>query len=208
MNLDQSAKIEPLLLESIAVGRDSGDLAPVINATWILGRLYTAQGDLARARGTINEALTLAREISMKSLLPGLLITLGDLALAEGDWPAADDLYRQGLSGSKLRATPGSIARALRHCAALRCASGDYRGAVRILGAASSVHDTAGVVQVAGPTREVDLLAAARRSLGDAEFAVAWAQGLSLTLEDAIADVLSEQPGEISRSGIVADRSP
>jgi predicted ATPase/transcriptional regulator with XRE-family HTH domain len=193
MNLDHTANLELLLLESIAAGRDCGDLAPVISAIWTLSRLYWVQGDVARARRMLNEALTLARDIDMKSLLPGLLVTLGDLALADQDWRTAADWYRQGLGTANLLATPGTMAHALRHCAALRCASGDYRGAVRILGAASSVHDTAGVALVTGPAAEKDLLAAARRTLGENEYAGAWVEGLSLTLEDAIADALGEQ---------------
>jgi tetratricopeptide (TPR) repeat protein len=204
MNLDPTANLEPLLEESIAAGRASGDLSPVISAMWTLGRLYRVQGDLARARGRINEALTLARAIDMKSLVPGLLVTLGDLALADRDWHAAADWYRQGLQAAHLLATPGTMAHGLRHCAALRYARGDYRGAVRIFGAASSIHDTVGVALVAGSATESDLLAATRRALGKDEFAAAWAEGLSLTVEDAIADVLSEQPEKISSGGMLA----
>jgi hypothetical protein len=63
MNVDPPANLEPLLEESIAAGRASGDLSPVISAMWTLDRLYRVHGDMARARGRINEALMYLRSL-------------------------------------------------------------------------------------------------------------------------------------------------
>jgi hypothetical protein len=55
----------------------------------------------------------------MKLALSGLLVTLGDIALADQDLDSADDWYGQGIRASSRLAAPGSIAHALRHHAAL-----------------------------------------------------------------------------------------
>src|SRR5436309_1108406 len=98
---------------ALASTGDSPSAARARAANWTLGRMHSLQGDVARARSMLNEALRLARDIEMKSLLSGLLVTLGDFALAERDWHTAVDWYRQGLRASVLLATPGTMAHAL-----------------------------------------------------------------------------------------------
>ncbi len=43
------------------------------------------------------------------------------------------------------------------------------------------------------PVAEDDIVAAARRTLGEDEFAIAWAEGQSSTLEQTTAEILSER---------------
>jgi uncharacterized protein HemY len=189
-----------LLLESIVVGRESGDLTPVIASMRTLGRLYWQRGDVTRAREALNEALALARRIDMKLAVSGLLVTLGDVALAERDLDTADVWYRQAVSASSRMATPGAMAHALRHYAAIRSARGDHRAVVRILGATASVRDAPELTLVAlfAPAGDEELVAAARQALSEDDFAVAWAEGQSLTPEQAIADILGEQSVKVS----------
>jgi hypothetical protein len=93
----------------------------------------------------------------------------------------------------KLQATPARTAHALRHYAGLQCASGDYRGAVRVLAAASRVQSATGLALIALPSGEEGLLTSARQALPAHEFSLAWAEGLLLTLEGATDEVLSER---------------
>jgi tetratricopeptide (TPR) repeat protein len=185
---------EPLLLESVAVGKESGDLTPVIPSMWALSRLYGMRGDLALARRTVDEAMALARQLDMKYPIQALLVTLGDFALAEKDWAGAADWYRQGLRAASIMAAGGAMANALRHYAGLCGARGDERSVVRIFGATSVVHGTSFArILDASSAGQDDLLAAARRAIGDDEFATAWAEGQATTLEQAIVDILGSQ---------------
>ena len=145
-DMGDSEDLEPLLIESVVAGRESGDLVPVISATRSLGRLYWQRGDTARARGKLDEALALARQIDMKFAMPALLVTLGDLARVEGDLDAAEDWYRQGLRAARRMATAVSMAHALRHYAAILGARRDHRGVVRVLGATASVQKSSGAL--------------------------------------------------------------
>jgi predicted ATPase len=185
---------EPLLLESVALGKESGDLTPVIPSLWALSRLYGMRGDLALARRTVAESMALARQLDMKYPIQALLVTLGDLASAEQDWASAADWYREGLRAASLMAAGGAMAHALRHYATIRGARGAHRGVVRIFGATSTVHGTsfARILDVSS-AGEDDLLAAARCALSENEFALAWAEGQAITLDQAIVEILSEE---------------
>ncbi len=68
---------------------------------------------------------------------------------------------------------------------------GDPRGAVRIFAATSSTHDFPASIMIDTPVVEDDIVAAARRTLGDDEFKLAWAEGQSITLEHAAAEILT-----------------
>jgi predicted ATPase len=186
-----SEAIEPLLLEAIAIGRQSGDITPVLASSRSLARLYLMRGDLARARRVIHEALALAGQ-DVKLPIHGLLVTLGDLATAARDWDGADHWYRRALSVASLVAARGIMAQALRHYAAMCAMRGDARGAVRIFGAVSFVHDFPSSTMIDLPAAEADIVAAARRTLGEEEFAVAWVGGQSTTLEQATAEILGD----------------
>jgi predicted ATPase len=191
----QREGVEPLLAEAIAVGRQSGDITPVLASSISLAQLYSMRGDLASARRTAHEALVLASPLNLKGPISSLL-TLGDLASAGQEWESADDWYRQALSAASRLAARGIMAHALRHYAAMCAARGDHRGAVRIFGTTSLVHDLKSCSMFMPLPAEDDVTAAARQALGEHDFAVAWAEGQSITIEQATADILS---GESTR---------
>jgi tetratricopeptide (TPR) repeat protein len=184
--------VEPVLLESIAVGRASGDITPVLASTGALARLYLMLGDLTRARRTVQETLALSGQTDVKLPIADLLVVLGDVASAERDWESADDWYRRALSVASVLAARGMIAHALRQYAAMCAARGNPHGAARILGATSPVRDFPGSVMMNLEGAQDDIVAATRQTLGEDAFEVAWAEGESITLEHATAEILSE----------------
>jgi hypothetical protein len=187
----QLGTVEALLLEGIAVGRDSGDISPVMESTTRIARHYLMQGDLARARRSVYESLALAREIDAQLPIANLLVILGDAALAEQDWESAVDWYRQAIRSASLVGSRGNLAYALRHYAAICATRGDPRRAVCIFGATSTTHDFPASMMIETPVGEVDILAAARRTLGADEFSAAWTEGQSSTLEQMTAEILN-----------------
>jgi tetratricopeptide (TPR) repeat protein len=195
--------IEQLLAESIALGRCSGDLTPVISSMGALEQLYLKQGNLERARHIANECLALARDLDLPFLSVNVYVMLGDLAVAEKAWESAHDWYRQALRVETGAAGRGVVAHALRHYASLVAALGDPHTAVRIFGAASPVHDFPASTLIQLPVSVDRLLAAARRELGDTEFAAIWAEGESVGVEQAVAEILDrtsaqqrDEPGQ------------
>jgi tetratricopeptide (TPR) repeat protein len=184
--------VEPVLLESIAVGRASGDITPVLASTGALARRYLMLGDLTHARRTVQETLALSGQTDVKLPIADLLVVLGDVASAERDWESADDWYRRALSVASVLAARGMIAHALRQYAAMCAARGNPHGAARILGATSPVRDFPGSVMMNLEGAQDDIVAATRQTLGEDAFEVAWAEGESITLEHATAEILSE----------------
>ena len=190
--------VGPLLEESLAVGRESGDITAVLISWRSLAQLYWLRGDLARARNAAVEGLALARQLNVKGPTASLLATLGDIASAESGWDIATDWYRQALSAANLLAAPGLTALILRRYAAMCAAHGDPRAAVRIFGATSPIHAFPAIDGIDLQAAEDGIVAAARQALGDDEFAAAWAEGRSITLEQATAEILHE---ETNKSG-------
>jgi tetratricopeptide (TPR) repeat protein len=190
--------VEPVLLESIAVGRASGDITPVLASTGALARLYLMLGDLPRARRTVEETLALSGQTDVKLPIAELLVVLGDVASAERDWESADNWYRRALSVASVLAARGMIAHALRQYAAMCAARGNPHGAARILGATSPVRHFPGSVMMNLKVAQDDIVAATRQTLGEDAFEVAWAKGESITLEQATAEILSEDNDKFS----------
>jgi non-specific serine/threonine protein kinase len=178
-------RVEPLLLESVSAGRRSGAMTSMLASTGALARLYIGRGDFTRARRTVDEALALAGQLGMHLPMVSLLITRGDVASAEHDWERADDWYRQALSAASLVGERGTAALGLRHYAAMCAARGDPARAARIVGAISWIGQAPLHIQPI-PLTDDEIIATVRRTLGEGAFAVAWAEGRTMTLEQAV----------------------
>lgn len=128
-----------LLEESIALGRESGDLTPVVYSMTILAHIYASEGNIVLAREILHEAPMIARQIDMRFLMSSPLVLLGDIAARESDWDTAGALYRQTLDRARNVVAQTSMAQAVRHFAALLGARGDHRRALRLLAATGSI---------------------------------------------------------------------
>lgn len=184
-----------MLEESIGLGYESGDLVPVVYSTIILGHVLASEGNIGQAREIVDSALTTARRIDARFLIPHLLVLLGDVATCDTNWEAADDLYGQALQLSVAAASQGRMAHTVLKFAWLRSAQSEHYQAARLLGALSRI----GYRIDRGLSREVGALVvneqgvieATQRALGEREFAAAWAEGESLTLEQVSAELLA-----------------
>jgi non-specific serine/threonine protein kinase len=196
--------IEPLLLESLSAGRQSGAITSMIASTGALAQLHMMRGDLSRARRTVDEAIALASHVGIPMPTVSLLITRGDIATAERDWQSASHWYRQALRTATLAGARGIVAVALRHYAALCVALGEPARAARIFGATASIRKAPLLIHI--PMVDEDVIATARRALGDDEFKIAWAEGQAMALEQVLTEVedvpqsLRERAGVSSRA--------
>jgi non-specific serine/threonine protein kinase len=190
VNSGMTDSVEPLLQESIAVGRDCGDATPIVIAKRILGQLYTARGEYESAKVVLEQGSSLARSLDMWNQV--LDIQLGDLAAAQEDWDRAEDHYRQSLRVTSLLAISGPMALTLRKYAALRARRGDFATVARILG---TVHLTSAPAwNNAFNTSVTDeaLAGVARQALGSARFESAWQEGEATTIQQTVARILKE----------------
>jgi predicted ATPase/transcriptional regulator with XRE-family HTH domain len=183
------------LHESIALGRESGDVVPVVYSMIILGHIYANDGSMVQARTIVDEAFTLARQIDARWMFANLHVLLGDIAAREMDWETAGAQYRQALQHTSAAANQTSMSHAVLQYAALLSARGEHRGAVRLLGALSRIGRgfDRGLSREVGPlvVNEQSVIDAARAALGDGGVAEAWAQGESMTIAQASAEILA-----------------
>jgi predicted ATPase/DNA-binding SARP family transcriptional activator len=164
---------------------------------WVLNNIAWSailREDFARARAALEESLSELR-LSKIAVLP-LAVThanLGLVSLFEHDLEGATDNFRQVLT--LLREVPAnlSVFEALHGLAGVAALGGDPGRAVTIWSYANTLVEDLGFSLALPDKRIVErYLEPARASLGDNLSATAWAEGASMTRDEAIAYALRE----------------
>jgi predicted ATPase len=188
-----------LLEESLALFRQLEDSGSIAMCFFFMGNLAYAQGNLRRAGERYQECLSLFRQLDATWMIANLLLHLGIVALDEGDDERAGAYLAESVTLLRELGERWLAVQALEVYAGLAAARGAGRAdaagvgrwAVRLFGAAEALRETIGTsihsIYQAHYQRGV---AAARVLLDDATFAAAWAEGRTMTLEQAIAEAL------------------
>jgi predicted ATPase/DNA-binding XRE family transcriptional regulator len=196
---------ERLYSEGLAEARNSGDALPVSQLLLNLGRLAAASGEYARAAAMMEESLDWSElrrsghgERGMALLhLANLYRKLGHAAPARARCLESLELART--AGDSLMMSSGLLV-----MGGLEATAGRSARAACLFGAEAAGPRQNDVSRLphpppTDPGRYAEDLAATRGALGDDAFAVAWAQGQAMTLEEAVrtvlTDVATEKPG-------------
>jgi predicted ATPase/DNA-binding CsgD family transcriptional regulator/tRNA A-37 threonylcarbamoyl transferase component Bud32 len=181
-------KVHALLEEGLAFFRELGDKDGFASSCQLRGRLALSQGDAAAARSSLEESARIYRELGHRlntaeslSLLARVEARLGAHARAHAHSEESLALAREVGKGS-------TIAFTMEGLAGVVLAQGDPSWAARLLSAAESLRMANGTPLP--PVERADyerLVATARTLLGQATFATAWAEGRTMTLEQALA---------------------
>jgi predicted ATPase/DNA-binding CsgD family transcriptional regulator len=213
---DDVALARLLFQESLGRWRKVGDVSGVAFALTWLGRIAALEGDDVEAARCFEEALACWRHAPE---VPGLAYVLPDLAvlaLRAGDLATARAHLIRCCALFRQVDNRRGVAKALVGFALLAVAEGRPALALTLAGAAEAQREALGAS--ADPHELVDLeraLPAARRTLGRAAAAGAWAGGRALSLEEAVALALAPggpgpaAPGRTPRragAGGAADR--
>jgi tetratricopeptide (TPR) repeat protein len=178
--------------EALAMCRVAGNRFRSGWALINLGRVAYALGDHARAQTLYEETLALFRELDGSDGVIQTLLELGRVAHAEGDVAGAAAYFKESLAfRPEQRLDQRAHAYGLEGLAGVAVARGHPVRAGRLFGAAAALRDSADFPL--SPVMRADYerdLAAARAQLDEATFAVAWAAGRGLLLEQAIAYAL------------------
>ena len=184
----------------LALYRELGDLPGAAFALGLVGDAALERGDLTAARRHYEETLALFRGSADDA--GGVVfaaVRLGCVAFREGDHAAARRHFRAGLRLLHERGWRRQTAEVLvAALAAVAAGEGAWPRALRLAGAASGLRETAGgrpsgwLVPVQAYLEEA--LATARRELGEPAAAAAWAEGQTMTPEQAVADALDDAP--------------
>ena len=179
---------QALVQESASLCRELGDTVELANALNTLGEVARSLGDDHAAEAYYQEGLTLSRQSNNTGSLPWLFHNLGHLALHQGDDRTAEARFRQSLAlAEELGFHLESIA-CVAGLGAVCGVRGDAARAVCLLGATDAL--MAAEHSRFDPPDQAEYdhnLALARAHLSPAAFDAAWAEGRTMTLEQAVA---------------------
>jgi len=183
---------------SLAATRALGDRGGIAADLKHLADTARAAGDLDGARAGYEESLALYRELDFdREWQAGVLCRLGQLALEQGDLPRARAHLRESLRVAHALAERGApqVAPALEALAGVAADEGRAERALRLAAAAAELR--ARLRLQPWPIEQEALarrLAPARRALSEPARETAWLEGQSLSLDQAIAHALEDEP--------------
>ena len=153
------------------------------------------KGDHRHARSLAERGLALCRETGDKHGTSIALFTLARVAQAERDHERARDLFEEGLSVSAELGNQADIVRCLEGLAAIAGAEGSIVRAARLWGAAGALLEKIEAMYTYVPDRSLHQrqVAAARTRLDEEAFEAAWAEGRTMTPEQAIEYALEQE---------------
>lgn len=194
------AEAQGFLEESVALMRELGDASLTHTPLLHLGWAAYFQGHYERAQSLWDEGVALAEAYGDVFTQGNILTGLGQLALRRGDLTAA----RAHLEGDlRLRLETrdaGGTCEAIEVLACVAAAEGKPERAMRLAGAAAALRTaSARTIPQARVIEREARLEPARRALSVETAAAAWAEGATMSLEQAIAYAL-EPAAEAARA--------
>jgi tetratricopeptide (TPR) repeat protein len=173
-----------LFVEGLALYRELGEAPGCGLALCHLGVTAWQQGDNAQAQRLLDESVALDTRYRAFACT-----MLGHVALAQGEVEHAAALFKEGLTRGSQASGWLVSALSLLGLAAVGMWRGTAAPATRLLGAVEALSETLGAPLIPPSGRgHYELVVARLRAQLDAEaFAAAWAEGRSLSLDQAIA---------------------
>jgi predicted ATPase/DNA-binding CsgD family transcriptional regulator/tRNA A-37 threonylcarbamoyl transferase component Bud32 len=188
------AKVHALLEENLALCREMGHKEGIAQALGLLSLVFLQQGDIIKARSLLDESLVLSKEIGERSIA-WLPILIGKVVSSEGDFAAARAIYEESLAITLEGGDKMNIAEFLEGLAATLALQEEPVWAARLWGTAESMRDAIGMpLPPVDRTEYVRSVTTARASLGERAFAKAWAEGRTMTPEQAFAAYTTQEP--------------
>jgi predicted ATPase len=187
LGLGHPGQARAWLEEALSEARALGETWVLTFALNNLGEVARTLGEYDRARRYYEESEVLLRRSGDKGDLARLVHTLGYIALYEGDIMRAENQFSEALVMFRQLGNRRGIAECLAGLAGLRARQGQAGWGAKMLGAADTLLRATGGAWWPADRLEVERNQEIMRSaLGEDEFAAAWNEGKSMTLEQAI----------------------
>jgi WD40 repeat protein/predicted ATPase/transcriptional regulator with XRE-family HTH domain len=182
-----SAKVREYCEPSLAIFRESEMLWAIGFSLNNLALAEYLDGQLERAFTLARESLALFRTLQADGSIAEVLVTVGQIARAQGDQAAANTALTEALRLARAVGPHLTVAAALEGLAGLATQPSQTLRAVQLLAAASALRAQMGTpVRLADRSAVEHALAAARSSLGDDGLAAAWATAEQQPLEQIL----------------------
>jgi non-specific serine/threonine protein kinase len=173
--------------QSLVLQREAADQWSISAALFCLADAVYVQGDVTRASTLLEEAVTIARDLGNLWGLGRRLARLGQVAQAQNNLEGAMALIQEGLAACRTAGDQWGITMALVGLAGVANKRGEPERAARLLGAVETRRNTIGAtLWLVDQLEYNNNVVAAQAALTAEQFAAAWAQGLAMSLEDAI----------------------
>ncbi len=176
------------LEESITLLQKQGRAYWVAAAKSVLAAIATSQSDHARGEELRRELLEIVKPYGVTILSANALEQLGRDAVRRFDYETAASLLSQGLTQQIALGETNFLTTCISDIGGLALACGDNANAARLKGACTAWRMSNSVVlTVFTQAHEDQDLVALEEHMDPAAFSAAWAEGLALTLAQAIA---------------------
>jgi predicted ATPase/class 3 adenylate cyclase len=190
-----TADARELLTESVALQRQVGDALGLATSLVCLGQVALATRDLDEAAQLVSEAVDSQRAHGDRHGEGMSRVVLGAVAFVSGDLKGA----REHLSlGARLAAESGErpqLPAVLETLGRIAFAEGEPSRAARCLAAAEAGRSALGMrIEPSGVAEHDQAVSEIGAALGEDAFAAAWAEGEAMTLDEAIAFALEDEP--------------
>lgn len=157
----------------------------------LLSRMAFYAGERARALELSRQCVELGRPLSDRSLLGVVLINLADCNEQEGDYDAAERLLLEAVNASLELGAHGNLVAFLESLAGVYARQNRLEFAIRLLAAADAYRtDHVRPLDAEEGKRVAAIIARVRAEAGPIRFGLAWAGGRSLTITQAVNEVL------------------
>ncbi len=180
-----TARARTLLEESLTISRAFGNAWGIPQVLSLLGQLALQQGELRQAEGLLKDSARLASEVGDRLEFAHSCLLQAALAAVQGEYAVARLRYEEGLSTALDIKYTGFIASGLKGLGCVAAAQGLHTWAAVLWGAAEPLRESRSVA----PPRDIyeRMVVMVRNQIGEAAFTAAWAQGRSMTPEQALA---------------------
>jgi predicted ATPase/DNA-binding XRE family transcriptional regulator len=188
-NYGQAAE---LFEASLAIHRELGDVHSVALMLNNLGEVAWRTDQAQAAQRALDEALLLARQLDAHRLLPYVLNNLGTLACRRGDEPAARAAFGEAIEQLGRTGDRAEIVTSLLGIALLASRLESPEHSARLLGTIQAAEQAGDVVLTPAAAADLQsLIEGVRAQLGEQEYTTQHQAGSHMSLEQAIAGVLS-----------------
>lgn len=185
----------PICAEALALARELGNGRPLAQALFNFGCVLDGQKDYAAAGPVLAESLRLYRELGDTRTVTLLLLMSASTHFGQGDYATAAAVLREALTIQESLSDRSHFPNSLEWLA--MCAAHQQRPekAARLFGMGERLReDIHFAVTPANRLLYDEHIAQIRAALGEATFTACWAEGRAMTLEQAIAYALQDEP--------------
>jgi predicted ATPase/class 3 adenylate cyclase len=183
----------PWLEEVLSIARQLGDPVREEEALITYGTLAYWQGDYQRARSLYEQGISLGEKIGYYYQNLWAHIYRAYAILRQGDIPKARGLFEDGIRGMQKADLVIGLVFALEGVASLSLSQGETQSAMRLFAWAdvmrAKMGDPRPPVEQASVERDLTVI---HSKLNNSDFARLWAEGQSMTVDEAVALALQE----------------